>query len=148
MATYGQVVEKLREVAEDRPFVRRVVFEFDEEVQIDVSEDEPFPVLLIKPTGSGEATFLEDVIMYSFEIEVLDRIMNGRENRLKILSDGTRVLYDIYRIFKQEDVLDITVGNDVSVDFVNNSRLDYLMGPKMRLDLITSPDTFCDIQNI
>lgn len=145
MASLKQLVNKIKGLALSNIQVERVIFEFESEIQNQITISEAFYCVCICPVQGGDLTLGENTKIFSLKIFCYAVIQSDRSNILTIVSDAQLILEDLYRVIKEEaefDEFDITVEG--SIEAVENSRIDYLGGASMSISIEAPSGISCE----
>ena|SRR3989304_5311064 len=144
MATtsYIKIISSIQTFANQHLQVKRVGFDFYEQLNNFATLNEQYPILFVAPSNTN---FLENVNMITISVYCFDIITKDRSNINTIISDTNQILNDLYHWFANGDLAGIDLINVTNATPMNNALLDYTAGWQMQITLVVDPFTFCDI---
>jgi len=141
--SYIKILNAFKEFADAHLQIKRFESEFSEQMPNFATEKESYPILFVAPSSS---IFDENANQFTVTVYCFDIIEKDRVNINTILSDTNTILNDVYRWFKDGEVLGIDViGDAPNSTPINNALLDYAAGWQM--DITFEVDTYgvCEI---
>jgi hypothetical protein len=143
MKSYNQILAKIAEFAQAHIQVKKVDFDFLEQMGTKMSVDNKWPIIYVVPIQN---TITQNQYQYIVDVYCLDYITQGRENINTIVSDCDLILKDLHRWFLDDPTnRDFEVNNIPNILPINNYLLDYVAGGRMRLEIWTDVHSVCDI---
>lgn len=130
MISLFSIVKKIEDYYSTHEQVKKVGFDFVEQLENFATINEKYPIIFISPVSSSLGN---DVNNFSLEVRCYDVIQKDRANLLTILSDTHSILNDLSLYGNLGDDNSIDVSN-ISLSPVNNAELDYCAGWIMSID--------------
>lgn len=145
--SFLQIVEYIEEFANAHDQIRKVGFDFYEQIDNVLTKSEKYPAFFIVPLPSTFEANEEGANLNTFNLDVycLDIIQKDRNNIKEIISDTALMLNDLLLFFKEGEDWSFEAEKVGNVDPINNSLLDYAAGNKMTLAVTVSGYSVCEI---
>lgn len=145
--SFLQIVEYIEEFANAHDQIRKVGFDFYEQIDNVLTKSEKYPAFFIVPLPSTFETNEEGANLNTFNLDVycLDIIQKDRNNIKEIISDTALMLNDLLLFFNEGQDWSFEAEKVGNVDPINNSLLDYAAGNKMTLAVTVSGYSVCEI---
>lgn len=141
--SYEQVVTKIvKDFAQAHPQVLKSFAEFDGEIDNMVTKGEEFPALIVS-FRSWQVGLPTNIV--TLDVLCLDVIQKDRGNVLHVVSDTALILNDLFLFMSDGDDWDFDTSLVGQIEPINNSRLDYLGGNKMTLDIEVESYSVCEV---
>lgn len=145
--SFLQIVEYIEEFANAHDQIRKVGFDFYEQIDNILTKSEKYPAFFIVPLPSTFETNEEGANLNTFNLDVycLDIIQKDRNNIKEIISDTALMLNDLLLFFNEGKDWSFEAEKVGNVEPINNSLLDYAAGNKMTLAVTVSGYSVCEI---
>lgn len=141
--SYQKILNAFEDFATPHLQIKRFFAEFPEQMENLVTEKENFPILFVAPNNS---IFDENANQFTLTVSCFDIIEKDRSNINTILSDTNTILNDVYRWFKDGEVLGIDIiGDAPNSTPINNALLDYAAGWEMVITFEVDTYGVCEI---
>lgn len=145
--SFLQVVEYIKEFAGAHDQIKKVEFDFYEQIDTVLTQSEKYPAFFIVPLPSTFESNQEGANLNTFNLDVycLDIIQKDRNNILEIVSDTALMLNDLLLFFNEGQDWSFEAEQIGNTEPINNSLLDYAAGNKMTLAVTVSGYSVCEI---
>ena len=140
--SYSKIIQAIQAFADQHLQIKRVHFDFAEQMPNFATKNEQYPILYIAPASTQ---FDENVNIFTLTAYSFDIIEKDRANINTIISDTNQILNDLYRWFKEDSVEGIDLMEFTFATPINNALLDYAAGWQMSLVLVVDPYPVCAI---
>ena len=107
--SYKKILNAFEDFATSHLQIKRFESEFEEQLPNFATEKENYPILFVSPNSS---IFDENANQFTVTVSCFDIIQKDRSNINTILSDTNTIMNDVYRWFKDGEVLGIDVIDD------------------------------------
>lgn len=131
MISLFQIVKKIEDYFNAHEQVKKVGFDFEEQLENFATVNEKYPLIFISPLSNN---YTDNVNTFSLEVRCLDVIQKDRANILTILSDTGAILND-FSLYANLGIDEEIEVSNVSLNPLNNDILDYCAGWVMSIDL-------------
>jgi hypothetical protein len=123
--------------------IKRFGSDFAEQMPNFATGNEKYPILYVVPNNT---IFDENANTFTVDVYCFDIIEKDRSNINTILSDTNTILNDVYRWFKDGEIIGIDVINDApNAVPINNGLLDYAAGWQMSITFEVDTYGLCEI---
>lgn len=142
MISLQSTINKIEAFYNSHLQVKKVGFDFKEQMTNFATKDEKYPIVFIVPVSVSNT---ENTNIFTLDIYCFDIIQKDRANIITILSDTHQILMDLYNYFTFSNDLSMDVSGIPSFTALNNDLLDYAAGYVMTITLEVDNWTDCDV---
>jgi hypothetical protein len=145
--SFLQIVEYIKEFANAHTAIKKVEFDFYEQIDSVLTKSERYPAFFIVPLPSTLGNNDEGAKLNTFNLDIycVDIIQKDRENILEIVSDTALLLNDLLLFINDGSDWSFEAEQIGNLEPLNNSLLDYAAGNKMTLAVTVAGYGVCEI---